>query len=83
MSENSDVKSLLTQYFAETADAKNRITAEQLADFVQRDGKTVRARLRKQKVRNQSEYKGARWRLTFAQALSEAEHYARLDSKSE
>lgn len=57
------------------------ISATQLADLVNRDGKTVRARLRKIAARDQKKLKGARWAITETVAVSEFDHYAALDAK--
>lgn len=59
------------------------ISAEQLADLVQRDGKTVRARLRRLAARDQSLLKGARWKITETLAVQEFDHYAALDAEPE
>lgn len=69
-------------FFAENGE-NGEISATQLADLVNRDGKTVRARLRKLKARDQAKLKGARWRITEALAVSEYDHYAALDAKAE
>lgn len=71
------------QYIAENGDAEGTISATQLAELVQRDGKTVRARLRKIAARDQSELKGARWRISETLAVSEFDHYQALDQKAE
>lgn len=81
MSIKSQASEIVKQYFDENADADSTITASQLADLVQRDAKTVRARLRKLNARNQAELKGARWHITKTLAQSELENYMRLDEK--
>ena len=84
MSIKQDAKQAVEAFFEENADADKHITASQLAELVQRDAKTVRARLRKIAARDQSEMKGARWRITKTVAQSELERTMRLDqSESE
>ncbi len=76
-------KESVTAFFAENADSDSRISATQLSDLVNRDAKTVRARLRKMKVRDQSQFKNATWRITQAQAASELAHYLTRDAASQ
>ncbi len=70
-------------FFEQNADSDSRISATQLSELVNRDAKTVRARLRKMKVRDQSQFKNATWRITQAQATSELAHYLTRDQASE
>ena len=73
---------LTDEFYAENADSDTRISATQLSDLVNRDAKTVRARLRKMKVRDQSQFKNATWRITKAQAISELVHYMTRDASA-
>lgn len=61
------------------------ISASDLADYVERDAKTVRAYLRASKMRDQSEYKNARWGIDREIAAQVIEHYndARRMSESD
>ncbi len=66
---------------ASTAKVTNdRPSAEELAQKVKRDGKTVRAFLRKNFSRS-NEQKGGRWIITPAIEKAVVEHYAALDKK--
>jgi hypothetical protein len=58
------------------------ITAEALAEKVGRDGKTVRAFLRKNFARS-AEAKGARWTIDKATAAKVVAHYKALDAKAQ
>ena len=76
-------KESVTAFFAENADSDKAISATQLSELVNRDAKTVRARLRKMKVRDQATFKNATWRITQAQAVSELAHYLARDASSQ
>ena len=76
-------KESVTAFFAENADSDSRITANQLSDLVNRDAKTVRARLRKMKVRDQSQFKNATWRITQTQAVDDLIYYSARDDATE
>jgi hypothetical protein len=67
-------------FFKANAAADGCISAGQLAELVGRDGKTVRQRLRKRAARDQAKLKGATWRITLTMAVTELEHYAKLDA---
>lgn len=83
MTIKQDAKAKVDEYFSENADSDSHITATQLSELVNRDAKTVRARLRKVAARDQSELKGARWRITKTIAQSELERVMRLDSSED
>lgn len=72
---------IVEAYFDEKA-SDEIITASELAELVNRDAKTVRARLRKLAVRDQSQFKNATWRITETIAESELEHYLKQDAKN-
>jgi 2-keto-3-deoxy-6-phosphogluconate aldolase len=58
------------------------MTAEALAELVNRDGKTVRAFLRKNFARKADKH-GAKWIITPALAAKVIAHYAELDTEPE
>lgn len=76
-------RAIVDTYFSEFADSDNCISAQQYADLVQLDAKTVRARLRKMKKRDQSQFKNATWRVTKAIAVDVyADRLVTLDEAS-
>lgn len=76
MSENT-----FTQDFNEVKADDNCISASELRDLIETrsdvslDEKTVRARLRKMQARDQSQLKGARWRIDKTLAESVVSEY--------
>lgn len=78
---SEQAKAIVTEYFSANAAADKCISAEQLADLVGRNGKTVRDHLRRIAARDQSEYKGARWRISRTLALKVVTHYLRRDAE--
>lgn len=83
MTIKQDAKAKVDAFFNENADSDATITATQLSELVNRDAKTVRERLRKVAARNQSELKGARWRITKTIAVTELERVMRLEQASD
>ena len=83
MSTKQNAQQAVSDYFKENEDADHTISATQLSELVDRDPKTVRAQLRKIAARNQSELKGARWRITKTLATNELERVMRLNEKAE
>ena len=79
----------MKEYFKSNADADNCISATQLTDLIatvtERDysDKTIRARLRRMKHRDQSKMKNATWRITATVSQSELEHYMKTNQSSE
>lgn len=73
-----------SQAFSELCDRDETITAIELTDLINDHGernvsdKTVRAHLRKMKVRDQSKMKNALWRITITVALSEYKYFERI-----
>lgn len=72
-----------TAAFIDEHGSEGVISAAQLAELVNRDGKTVRGYLRKIAARNQAELKGARWNINVTVAETAVEHYAKLDERAE
>lgn len=61
---------------AELFESSESITAQQLADFCERDAKTVRAYLRKINSRDQSQFKNAQYSINAELAQTVAEHFS-------
>lgn len=75
--------------FAEIADKDQTISASELTDLINEfaertlSDKTVRAHLRKMKMRDQSKMKNAVWRITKAIADSELAYFNRKAQSAE
>lgn len=62
-------------FFKENAASDDCVTAQQIADFVERDAKTVRALMRQMKVRDQAQFKNAQYRINKELATILTTHY--------
>lgn len=82
MSIKQTAQQVANDYFKELASEDDKISASQLAQLVNRDAKTVRARLRKIAARDQEQFKNANWRITKTLAASELAHYMTRDAQT-
>lgn len=86
-SEQAMSDNTFTQDFNEVKAEDNAISADQLRDLVETrsgislDSKSVRARLRKMKARDQASLKGARWRIDKTLAQEFVDHYEKRASE--
>jgi hypothetical protein len=80
MNISKDAKDAVNEFFNENADKDDKISASALAELVNRDAKTVRARLRKNAERDQEQFKNANWRITKTLAAKELTHFMKRDA---
>lgn len=83
MSIKQDATQVTNEFFETHQNADKTISASELAALVQRDAKTLRAYLRKIEYRDQSEFKGARYRIAKTDATSVKTHFMRLDQRND
>ena len=86
------IASSVAAFFEKNSDSDGNITATQLTALVQQvtknrlseasAAKSVRGYMRSMKLRNQSEYRGATWRIDQTIASTVVAHFARSDIAS-